>query len=147
LPTKTWRSRTGNVTSESENKNVVVRFFESLSAGDIDAALALMDNDAVYWVSGKPKQFPLAGTHTKQQLAAMLDPVARATPNGITASITATTAEDDRVELEANVYGVSATRRVYENKLFYAFEARNGKIHSGREYLDTIHANEVLAQR
>src|ERR1700757_422114 len=95
--------------SESENKNVVVRLFESLSTGDIDAALELMDNDAVYWVSGKPKQFPLAGTYTKQQLAAMLDTVARATPNAMTASITATTAEDDRVEVEAKVYGVSAT--------------------------------------
>jgi len=114
--------------SESENKNVVVRFFESLSTGDIDAALAPMDNDAVYWVSGKPKQFPLAGTYTEQQLAAVLDTVARATPNAMTASITATTAGD-------------------ENKLFYAFEFRNENIHSGRKYLDTIHANEVLAQR
>ena len=43
--------------SESENKNVVLRFFENLSMGDIDAALALMDNDAVYWISGKPNQF------------------------------------------------------------------------------------------
>jgi hypothetical protein len=78
--------------SESENKNLVVRLFESLSTGDIDAALELMDNDAVYWVCGKPKQFPLAGTHTKQQLAAVPDTVARATPNAMTASITATTA-------------------------------------------------------
>jgi ketosteroid isomerase-like protein len=133
--------------SESENKNVVLRFFENLSAGDIDAALALMDNDAVYWVSGKPKQFPLAGTYTKRQLAPMLDTVGRAMPNGITASITATTAESDRVAVEAKVSGVSGTCKVYENKLFYAFEVRNGKIHSGREYLDTMHANEVLAQR
>jgi uncharacterized protein len=133
--------------SESENKNVVVRFFESLSAGDIDAALAPMDNDAVYWVSGKPKQFPLAGTYTMRWLATMLDTGSRATPNAMTASITATTAGDDRVAVEANVYGVSAAGRVYENKLFYAFEVRNGKIDSGTEYLDIIHANEVLAQR
>jgi uncharacterized protein len=132
--------------SESENKNVAVSFFENLSTGDIDAALALMDNDdAVYWVSGKPTHFPLAGTYTKQQLAALLDTVGSAMPNGITANITATTAEDDRVE--ATVYGVFATGKVFEDKLFYAFEVRNGKIHSGREYLDTIHANEVLAQR
>jgi hypothetical protein len=78
--------------SESENKNLVVRLFESLSTGDIDAALELMDNDAVYWVCGKPKQFPLAGTYTEQQFAAVPDTVARATPNAMTASITATTA-------------------------------------------------------
>ena len=133
--------------SESENKNVVLRFFENLSTGDIDAALALMDNDAAYWVSRKPKQFPFAGTYTKQQLAAMLDTVGRAMPNGITASITATTAQDDRVAVEAKVSGVPATGKVYENKLSYAFEVRNAKIHSGREYLDTIYANDVLAQQ
>jgi ketosteroid isomerase-like protein len=58
--------------SESENKKVVLKFFENLSMGDIDAALALMDNDAVYWIPGKPKQFPLAGTYTKHQFVAML---------------------------------------------------------------------------
>jgi uncharacterized protein len=133
--------------SESENKNVVLRLLENLSVGDIDAALALMDNDAVYWISGKPNQFPLASSYTKQQFAAMLSTVGRVMPNGITVSITATTAEDDRVAVEAEVCGVSATGKVYENKLFYAFEVRDGTIHSGREYLDTIHANEVLAKR
>jgi uncharacterized protein len=68
-------------------------------------------------------------------------------PNGITASSTATTAEDDRVAVKAKVYGVSATGKAYDNQLFYAFEVHDGKIHSVREYLDTIHANEVLAQR
>jgi uncharacterized protein len=113
--------------SESENKNLVVRLFESLSTGDIDAALELMNNDAVHWVSGKPKQFPLAGTYTKRQLAAVLH-------SG------ACYAQRDDGEHHRD-------DGVYENKLFYAFEFRNEKIHSGRKYLDTIHANEVLAQR
>ena len=60
----------------------------------------------------------------------MLSTLGRAMLNGITVSITATTAEDDRVAVEAEVCGVSATGKVYENKLFYAFEVRDGKIHS-----------------
>jgi ketosteroid isomerase-like protein len=54
-------------------------------------------------------------------------------PNGITASSTATTAEDDRVAVKAKVYGVSATGKAYDNQLFYAFEVHDGKIHSVRE--------------
>jgi ketosteroid isomerase-like protein len=49
-------------------------------------------------------------------------------PNGITASSTATTAEDDRVAVKAKVYGVSATGKAYDNQLFYAFEVHDGKI-------------------
>jgi ketosteroid isomerase-like protein len=91
--------------SESENKNVVLRFFKSPSTGDIDTALALMDNDAIYWLAGKPNQ----------------------------------------VSTRGQLHQTAARRNARHSGPCHA--QRERKIHSGREYLGTIHAKKVLAQR
>ena len=59
------------------------------------------------------------------------------TPKGITA-------EGDRVAVEAESYGQHANGKVYNNQYHFLIEVRNDKIQAVREYLDTMHANEVL---
>jgi ketosteroid isomerase-like protein len=98
--------------SAVENENVVLCFFENLSAGNLDAALALMDENPVWRVPGKPEQFPLAGTFNKVQFVEMLGKIGAAMPNGVQVTITGITAEDDRVAVEAETHGVSATGKV-----------------------------------
>ena len=53
--------------SAETNKHVVLSFFENLSGGKVDAALALMGDSATWWVAGKPDKFALAGSKTKTQ--------------------------------------------------------------------------------
>ena len=130
--------------SATENKNVVLRFFESLSAGRLDAALDLMDENAMWWVSGNPEYIPLAGRYGKNEIVGMVAMVGAAMPNGIELTVTSSTAEDDRVAVEAEVRGVSPKGKVYDNRNFFAVEVRDGRIRSVREYFDTIHTNEVL---
>jgi ketosteroid isomerase-like protein len=43
-----------------------------------------------------------------------------------------------------NANGVSATGKAYHNQYHDLLEVRDGKIHAGREYLDTAHAQEVI---
>jgi hypothetical protein len=133
--------------SVTANTQVVRRFFENLTAGNIEGALALMDDQAVYWVSGKPEQFPLAGNYNKEEFVEILGRIGSAMPNGVEVKITSTTAQEDRVIVEAEAQGISAAGEVYDNRLIYAFELRAGEILRGREYLDTLHANDVLAQK
>lgn len=128
----------------AENKNVVLSFFDHLSAGHVRGALELMDEDAVWWVSGNPEYLPLAGTYRKDDLLGMLAMVGAAMPDGIRLSVTSSTAEDDRVAVEAEVHGVSPKGKVYDNRNFFAVEVHDGRIRSVREYFDTIHTNEVL---
>jgi hypothetical protein len=130
--------------SAEENKNVVLSFFENFSAGKVDAALAMLADTATWWVAGNPEKFVLAGTKTKAQFAELLNGIGAAIPNGIRVTPKGLTAEGDRVAAEAESYGETATGKIYNNLYHFLFEVRDGKIQAVREYLDTMHAKEVL---
>jgi hypothetical protein len=130
--------------SEADNTKVALAFFENLSAGRIDAALDLIADDLVWWLAGKPEQFALAGTKNKKQFAEMLATIEKGMPNGIRLTITGVTAEGDRVAVEMNADGESAAGKGYHNQYHDLLIVRDGKIHAGREYLDTAHAQDVI---
>ena len=65
-------------------------------------------------------------------------------PNGVRVEVATVTADEERVVVEAGVHGTNAVGKVYDNKLVYVLDVRDGKIVHGREYLDTIHAGDVL---
>jgi uncharacterized protein len=133
--------------SADANKAVVLRFFDNFSAGNVDAALALMADTATWWVAGMPDQFVLAGTKTKAQFAELLQGISAAMPNGLRVTPKGLTAEGDRVAAEAESYGEMATGKIYNNQYHFLFEVRDGKIQAVREYLDTMHAKDVLVDQ
>jgi uncharacterized protein len=133
--------------SAEANKNVVLSFFENFSAGKVDAALALMADTATWWVAGKPDKFVLAGTKTKTQCAEIVKEIVTAMPKGLRVTPKGLTAEGDRVAAEAESYGETATGKIYNNLYHFLFEVRDGKIQAVREYLDTMHAKEVLVDQ
>jgi ketosteroid isomerase-like protein len=130
--------------SAEENKKIVLSFFENFSAGKADAALAQMADNATWWVAGQPDKFPLAGTKTKAQFAELLKGIGAAMPKGLRITPKGITAEGDRVAVEAESYGEHANGKIYNNQYHFLIEVRGGKIQAVREYLDTIHAKEVL---
>jgi ketosteroid isomerase-like protein len=132
--------------SEEENKKVALRFFESLSTGNLDVALELISDSVTWWLAGKPEQFALAGSKDKTEFAEMLGLIEKGMPNGIRLTITGVTAEGDRVAVEMNADGVSALGKEYHNEYHDLLEVRDGKIEAGREYLDTAHAQEVIVE-
>jgi uncharacterized protein len=130
--------------SAEANKNVVLDFFKNFSAGKVEAALALMADSATWWVAGKPDKFVLAGTKTKTQFVELLKGLGAAMPKGLRLTPKGLTAEGDRVAVEAESYGETASGMIYNNLYHFLFEVRDGKIQAVREYLDTLHAKEVL---
>src|SRR5688572_24926536 len=130
--------------SAEKNKNVVLSFFENFSAGKVDAALAMLADTATWWVAGNPEKFVLAGTKTKAQFAELLNGIGAAMPKGLRVTPKGLTAEGDRVAVEAESYGETATGKIYNNLYHILFEVRDGKIQAVREYLNTMHAKEVL---
>jgi len=54
------------------------------------------------------------------------------------------TAEGERVALEAESFAKMKNGKTYQNRYHFLCEVRGGKIQTVREYLDTMHANEVL---
>ena len=130
--------------SAEENKHVVLSFFENFSAGKVDAALAMLADTATWWVAGNPEQFALAGTRTKAQFAELVNGIGAAMPKGLRVTLKGLTAEGERVAVEAESYGETATGKIYNNLYHFLFEVRGGKIQAVREYLDTMHAKAVL---
>ena len=130
--------------SAEANKKIVLDLFENLSAGKIDLAMAHLSDNATWTVMGDPKTFPLAGTKTKEQLANLLVGVRPVFPKGVQIIPKGLTAEGDRVALEAQSYGEHVNGKVYKNLYHFLFILRDAKVQSVREYLDTIHAKDVL---
>ena len=127
--------------SAEENKRIVLGFFENFSAGKAEAALGAMADNATWWVAGN---FPLSGTKTKKEFTELLKGMGAAMPEGLKLTAKGITAEGDRVAVEAESYGKHANGKVYQNQYHFLIEVRNGKIQAVREYLDTMHANDVL---
>ena len=66
-------------------------------------------------------------------------------PNGLKITVKGVTAEGNRVAVEAESYGEHANGKIYNNFYHFLIECENGKVAAVREYLDTMHANDVLA--
>lgn len=133
---------TKEVTEMSESNKAVVRdYFAKFSAGKVDEALAMMSDDCTWWIAGK---FELSGTKTKAEMAELLKGMGDTIPNGLAITIKGLTAEGDRVAVEAESYGELVNGKVYNNEYHFMIEMSGGKISAVREYLDTIHAKEIL---
>jgi hypothetical protein len=130
--------------SAEDNKKVVLAFFENFSSGKMQEALAMMADNATWSVMGKPDKFALAGTKTKAEFSELVKGIGAVMPKGLRVTPKGITAEGDRVALEAESYGEHANGKIYNNMYHFLVEVRNGKIQAVREYLDTIHAQDVL---
>ena len=124
-----------------ENKRLVLGFFENLSAGNGEAVLGAMADSATWWIQGN---FPLSGTKSKQEFAAVVGELGSKIDGGLRVTPKGITAEGDRVAVEAESYAKMKNGKTYQTTYHFLLVVRDGKIQSVREYLDTIHANEVL---
>jgi ketosteroid isomerase-like protein len=130
--------------STEANTNVVLSFLDNVSAVKYDAALALLADTATWWVVGKPEEFVMAGTMTKAQFTEGLKGMGEMIPKGLRFSIKGITAEGNRVAVEAESIGETATGKTYNGQYHFLFEVRDGMIQAVREYADTLHAQKVL---
>lgn len=128
--------------SAESNKQTIQKFLEDFSAGRMQAALETMTDDSTWWVGGS---FPLSGKRTKKEFEVLLAGIADVMPGGIQITPVAMIAEGDKVACEATSSAENVKNgKSYRNQYHFLFELRNDKIQSVREYLDTMHANEVL---
>ena len=125
----------------AENKELARRFVAAISKGDVEAIQSSFADDGTVWTLGT---MPISGTFTKDQVATASHRVLDLFPKGLTITIEGMTAEDDRVAIEAVSHGVHASGRNYSNTYHFLMRARDGKIVEWREYMDTMHANDVL---
>ena len=128
----------------TEAKAVLGRYLDALTAGDLAAVAGSFAEDATWSIHGT---MPLSGT--KQGRGAIMEFLTSAAslyqPGTQSFTFGEITAEADRAVLEWRVRGIaSATGRDYDNAYCGVFRVRDGRITEVREYLDSLHAAQVL---
>ena len=126
---------------EERNKQLARDFVDAISRADIDAIVTAYAPDGVCWTAGT---LPISGTSTAEQIADAARGVLTVFPDGLRFTIHAMTAEGDRVAIEAESYGQHVSGKTYNNQYHFVLRARDGKIVEWREYMDTMHAMDVL---
>jgi ketosteroid isomerase-like protein/nitrite reductase/ring-hydroxylating ferredoxin subunit len=126
---------------EQSNKRIVSRFLEVFSSGAVESTMAMMADDATWWVAGT---MALSGTYDKKAFERLLAGVLQACEAPIRIEPKSYIAEGESVAVEAESFARTRNGRSYNNLYHFLFTVRDGKIARVKEYLDTMHANMVL---
>ena len=132
--------------SNESNKQIVKRLFAELAAGSLDGFFACLTPDASWQIIGKPDKFALAGKRTMTEMRELLSGVSGTLETPLVVTPVAFTCEGDRVAVEATSHADLKNGRAYRNEYHFLFEFRDGKIARAKEYLDTLHAKEILVE-
>lgn len=123
-----------------KNKEIAIKFFESLSSGSQDY-LNYYSDDSIIWTAGDNA---IGGTRTKEEIVDFAQGVLAAFPSGIVFNITGMTVDDERVAVEVSGTAVHASGQSYNNKYHFLLIIRDGKIMELKEYMDTQLAAKIL---
>ena len=122
--------------SEDDNRALVQRGYEAFGRGDIEALLALFDEN-VEWVTPGPSDLPTAGRRRGRQQVAEFFEIVNSLFEVQRFEPEAFVSEGDRVlVLGSETSRVKATGKVLDMRWAHAFTVRNGKVAAFEEYQD-----------
>ncbi|MEZ5744012.1 MAG: nuclear transport factor 2 family protein [Sphingomonadaceae bacterium] len=124
-----------------ENRRVALRFMDAMGSNDAESAAECLAEDAVAVAKGTTN---FAGTRSREMMLGGIAAFTSILPEGLRFSDIRTTAEGDRVLVEAKGNGVTAGGEKYDNDYCFAMTFRDGKIAHVNEYFCTKLADGVL---
>jgi len=77
------------------NKRIARQYFDLFGRSAVADILAMMTDDATWWVNGKPHLFSGAGTKTKAEMARLWPALYASLPGGLQMSVVGMIAEGD----------------------------------------------------
>jgi uncharacterized protein len=129
------------MTLEQRNKDLVQAFFSALNRADAAAIPAAYAEDGRCVTMGNTL---ISGSYGREQIAGYAGGILQVFPQGIRFTITAMTAEGERVAVEAESEGMHVSGKLYSNQYHFLFRFRDGKIVEFKEYMDTERVTEIL---
>ena len=129
--------------TDNNPEQLVRAYYADISAGRFEEAAARLSPDASTWILGEG-YWPLGGYHDVTSLREIHALVQKRFPDGLKVMVKALTVQGERVAVEAETLGTRVDGKIYNNRYHYLVVVRDGLICERREYLDTIHANEML---
>lgn len=127
----------------TENKQVVLDFFEAGARGDMDTCFALLADD-VRWTNIGSTKF--SGTYIGKQVLAedLLGPLFSQLRAGISSEIERLTAEGDIVVAQTSGVAETLDGVPYNNTYCQVIRVCNGQIAEVKEYMDTALIDSVF---
>lgn len=126
------------VQADNESERTVLRFLDTLSTGELERIRPLFHPNATWQVQAKA--VPGAGTHRGRDhiVDKFLAPVRGLfKPGDPKITVTSIASKGPLVLAEIVGRGTLADGRPYENLYAWAFEVKDGKIFTIREYMDS----------
>jgi uncharacterized protein len=130
----------------SENKQVVLDFYDAGARGDMDACFALLADNITWTNIGSTK---FSGTYAGKKALAenLLGPLFGQLKAGISSQIERLTAEDDFVVAQTSGTAETADGTPYNNTYCQVIRIRDGQIAEVKEYMDTALIDSVFGVR
>lgn len=116
----------------SANRLLALEYLNALEAGDLDSALALTNDDAVFWLPG-------LGEMNKARFAEFFGNVLPAIRT-MQFTVRGITEDGSRVAIEADGKANLANGRIYTNQYHFLFVVRGGLLQQIREFADSAPA-------
>jgi ketosteroid isomerase-like protein len=132
-----------DMSAVEQNKTLALEFIRLAADNAIDAALNLLHPEATWWVAGDPGRLRVAGLKSRPQIERLLHGLKKALPDGMRMTVTGVTAENDRVAIELDGTGRWHNGKTYHNQYHFLFVIRDARIINVREYMDTLHLQDV----
>jgi uncharacterized protein len=134
-----------SVEAETESEQLVLRFFATLSAGDLEGVRRMLHEQATW--EAKVRSVPGAGVHRGPAgiVDEFLKPIRGLFRPGDPKILVDTIASRGNfVMIESHSGGCLADGRPYENLYAWAVEVRDGKIWALREYFDSHYVMQLI---
>ncbi len=125
--------------SIEQHKQIAATFFQHISAGNFQTALAMMNEDATYWILGRRDVIPSAGANDRARMERIFNAMTERMDSPLQMRIKSAIGEGDRVAMEMESHGTLKNGRVYNNQYHLLMRIADGRIAEVREYLDTQH--------
>lgn len=130
--------------TSDQRKTSVITFFNCFTQGDAASALELLDETVVWRAMGTKGEMPLSGQMGKEGIGKLIASVKASMPEGLRFNFTGWTIENDRVAVEIESYGQLTNGKVYNNFYHFLIEFQSDKILVIKEYMDTLHVQEIF---
>src|SRR5262245_5760569 len=135
-----------SVVPETDSERVVLQFFATLSAGDLEGVRLMLHEDATW--TPQMRAVPGAGVHRGRKgiVEEFLKPIRGLfRPGDPKIIVDRVASKGTLVMVESHSGGCLADGRPYDNLYAWAVEVKDGKIYALREYFDSHYVVELMA--
>jgi len=126
-----------------KNKHFVLEFLKLAFTSRTVEAMEMLHPEATWWVLGDPIRLGVSGFRNRAGAERLLKAANKSIPGGMTMIVHSITSERDRVAIEVEGEGVWHDGRKYHNQYHFLITIRNNRIFSVREYMDTLHIDDL----